>query len=259
MNLICQKSALEVLDIQAKGDKHSVLIEGPSGSGKTYLAKQYAKFLNISDFVIVPSTVNDIRNAIDSSYELDSKVVFCIENLDSGVVGASYALLKFLEEPRWNVYIVVTCSSIYNVPDTIISRSSVVETSLPTLEDLRTFASSYNKSSMITSRPVLWSAVRNLSDVDYFMSLSSTYCDHLENLVSFISSKKSVSEIVWSISHYPDNTEIPSKFAIQSIISSVKNPTIKKHAMACIEEIINSRVSSHAILSKFVMESKYGD
>ena len=261
MNLRCQASALEDLKTQAQSDRHSILIEGPTGSGKSYLAKQYAKFLGVSDFVVVPSTVNDIRKSVDSSYEVDTKVVICIENLDSGVLGASYALLKFLEEPRENVYIVVTCCNMYDVPDTIISRSSVVQVASPTTDDLKQFASSYPemKVKMIESRPIIWSAIRNLLDIDYALNLSPTYCDHLEGLVDVVKSKRPVSDSVWSLGHYPDNAEIPIKFAIQCIISSTKDLVVRKHAISCVEELGNARIASHAVLSKFMMECKYGD
>ena len=95
MILKCQSSALDELQNLADSDRHSVLIEGVAGSGKTYLAKQYAKFLSINDFVTVNATVNDIRKSIDTSYNLESKIVICIENLDTGVAGASHTLLKF--------------------------------------------------------------------------------------------------------------------------------------------------------------------
>ena len=261
MNLRCQASAIEDLQTQAKSDRHSLLIEGPSGSGKSYLAKQYAKMLGVSDFVVVKSTVDDIRKSIDSSYSIEAKVVICIENLDNGVLGASYALLKFLEEPRDNIYIVVTCCNMYDVPDTILSRSSIVQMAAPTSDDLKLFASTYppNKVSFIESRNTVWRAVRNFLDVDYVMSLSTQNCDHLEDLVNVVKSKRPVSDSVWSLGHYPDNSEIPSKFAIQCVISGTSDFAIRKHAIECMEDLNNSRIAIHAILSKFVMECKYGD
>lgn len=261
MNLKCQTSAIKDLEIQAKADRHSVMIEGPTGSGKSYLAKYYAKMLGVSDFVSVKSTVDDIRKSIDSCYSIESKVVVCIENLDSGVLAASYTLLKFLEEPRDNVYIVITCCNMYDVPDTIISRSSVVQLASPTRDDLKQFSSSYPemKRRMVESRPAIWNSVKNFVDVDYAMNLSSTYCDHLENLINVVKSKRPVSDSVWTICHYPDNSEVPVKFAIQCIISNTKDSVVKKHAIKCIEALNNSRVAQHAIVSKFMMECKYGD
>lgn len=262
MNLSCQSTAINELQNLASRDRHALLIEGVSGSGKTYLAKEYAKMLGVADFAIVKSTVQDIRNCADTSYNLESKVVFCIENLDSGVAGASYTLLKFLEEPRENVYVVVTCCNIHGVPDTIVSRSSVVTVSAPTFSDLDLFSRSYpsERQKILSERPGMRAALRNLLDVDYCMNLTSTsYCDHLDSLVQLVKSNKSVSDIVWSIGHYPDNTEIPVKFAIKYIISNTKDEIVKKHGIRCIYELDSSRVAAHAVLSRFVLDCKYGD
>lgn len=262
MILRCQSSALEDLKNLASRDRHSLLVEGVRGSGKTYLAKQYAKMLNISDFIQVASTVNDIRNSIDTCYNLESKVVLCIENLDSGVPGASYTLLKFLEEPRENIYIVVTCSNINKVPDTIVSRSSVVTVAAPTTLDLTTFAETYpqERQKFLSGRTGIWRSVKNFWDVDYCMNLASvSYCEYLENLPSFIHSKKPVSDIVWSLGHYPDNSELPVTFAVNYIISNTSEARIQKYGIECIRDLESSRLASHAVLSKFVMDCKWGE
>ncbi len=262
MKLQCQASAMEELQHLASRNRHSVLIEGTRGSGKSYLAKYYAKILNIADVVIVNSTVNDIRKSIDMCYNLESKVVICVENLDSGVLGASYALLKFLEEPRENIYIVVTCCNINKVPDTIVSRSSIVTVSAPTASDLVEFSKSYpeERRNQLEAYEGIWPSMKNLWDVDYCMNLQSTsYFEHLENLVSFVTSKKSVSDIVWSLNHYPDNTEIPVQFAIKYIVSNTSDANVKKHGILCIKDLDSSRIASHAVLSRFVFDCKYGD
>lgn len=262
MILRCQASALEELQNLAFRDRHSVLLEGVSGSGKTYLAKQYAKMLNITDFAVVPSTVNDIRKSIDMCYNLESRVVLCIENLDSGVAGASYTMLKFLEEPRENIYIVVTCGNIHKVPDTIVSRSSVVTLAAPTEQDLIDFSNTYpkEKREAVLFREGVWHAVKNFLDVDYAVNIPQlSYLDHLESLVDLVRSKKPISDIVWSLGHYPDSTEIPVKFAIKYIISNTDDARIKRFGITCIKELDGSRLASHAVLSKFVMDCKYGE
>lgn len=260
MNLICQKSALDELKNLANRDRHSILIEGVSGCGKTYLAKQYAKFLAISDIVNVSSTVGDIRKAIDMSYNIESKVVICVENLDSGVAGASYTLLKFLEEPRDNIYIVVTCSNINKVPDTIVSRSSVVTVAVPTESDLDEFIKSYpiERQRLINDRDDIRRSIKSFIDVDYCMNISSTsYYDHLESLLELIHSNKSISDISWALGHYPDNSEIPVRFVMNYIVSNISDRRLKKYGIECVRDLDGSRLASHAVLSKFVMDAKY--
>ena len=262
MNLTCQHSAIEELKNLAHRDRHSLLIEGVSGCGKTYLSKQYAKYLEISDFVNVNSTVNDIRKSIDTCYNIDSNIVVCIENLDNGVLGASYTLLKFLEEPRDNVYIIITCSNLHKIPDTIISRSSVVTVSVPTESDLELVSREYpiEKQKILRDRPGIWNAIKNMKDLDYCMKISSnTYFDHLEDLPKIIQSKKPISDVVWSLGHYPDNTDVPIEFAIKCIISNTSSLSIRNKGIQCIKELTSSRLASHAVLSRFVMDCKYGE
>lgn len=262
MKLKCQTTAIKELQQLASRDRHSVLLEGVSGSGKTYLSKQYASMLGIDDYVNTPSTVSDIRKAIDHCYELESKVVICIENLDEGVLGASYTLLKFLEEPRDNIYIVVTCCNIHKVPDTIISRSSVVTLAAPTPNDIDTFISSYmeDRREIIETRDDIRKSVKNFHDVDYCMNMTNlSYCEHLQNLVSLIQSKKPISDIVWALGHYADGSEVPIKFMLNYIISNTSNSHIKTHGISCMKELDGSRIATHAVLSKFVMDCKYGE
>ena len=92
-----QKEPLAELKQLAASNRQSILIEGPSGCGKTYLCKQYANMLGIDDFSVVAPKVADIREALDSCLSLQNRVLLAIENLDLGVAGASYTLLKSLE------------------------------------------------------------------------------------------------------------------------------------------------------------------
>ena len=94
---------------------------GPEGCGKSYLARQFAIKLGVDDFALVEPTVAGIREISDLCSEITTPIVICIENLDTGVVAASYTLLKFLEEPRKNVHVVVTARNIKHLPDTIPS------------------------------------------------------------------------------------------------------------------------------------------
>lgn len=262
MELRCQKSALEELNRLAIDDKHSILICGVNGCGKTYLAKRYSKILDIQDFIIVNPNVSEIRKSLDTIYNLESKVVICIENLDSGLLSSSYTLLKFLEEPRENVYVVVTCCNMNKIPDTIISRSSVVTMSAPTDWDIECLSREYplEKQEISKDRPTIWKSIKNFWDLDYFMNItSSSYLDYIEDIPKILQSRKPVSDIVWSLGHYPDNSELPVKFVMKYIISNIQSSLIRKHALKCSVDLDNSRLASHAILSKFVMECKYGD
>ncbi len=260
MNLKFQEESIKELQSLAKGNRHSVLIEGQVGCGKSYLAKQYAQMLGVSDFYTVHPTVQSIRDVIDISYNLSNPVMFCIENLDTGVAGSSFTLLKFLEEPAENVYIVVTCRNRYKVPDTIISRSACVSMSSPIGADIKTYAEVRDAAKyMKCSNLLVWKAVKTLKDVDMVYQFTEDQFRYFDELLEIVNFKDTVSNIVWKLGHFNDNSENDPAFVINYIMSTSRSDKVRKYAMNCIRELNSYRIASHAVLAKFVFDCKYGD
>lgn len=258
MKFLCQESALSELQSLANNDRHSVLIEGPEGSGKSYLAKQYASMLFVSDFQEILPKVDIIKDTIDTCLKMNTPIVLCIENLDTGVPAASYALLKFLEEPLPNVYIVITCRNVKHVPDTIISRCAVVVTSPPVDIDVSSYSLSKNPDKFkLVQHSILWRCVRTFKDADTVLNMTDANLEYFKSLDSLSKFNDSVSNIVWSIGHYPDNTETPVDLVIRYIMEILNTAHIRKAGIACIRDITQGRIASHACLAKFVFEAKY--
>lgn len=260
MNLKFQKESIQELSILAKGYRHSVLIEGQPGCGKSYLAKQYAQMLGVSDFYTVQPTVQSIRDVIDISYGLSNSVVFCIENLDTGVAGASYTLLKFLEEPAENIYIVVTCRNRYKVPDTIISRSACVSMSSPIESDIELYAEVKDAVKFDKFKELLlWRAVRTLKDVDTIYQFNDDQIRYFDELQEVMNFKDIVSNIIWKLGHFNDNSEADPVFVVNYIMSISKSERVRKYAISCVKDLNSSRIAAHAVLAKFVFDCKYGE
>lgn len=258
MNFICQQSAISQLQELADHKRHSVLIEGVSGSGKTYLAKQYASMVGAEDFQIIDPTVKSIRSAIDTCYTLSSSIVLCIENLDSGVAAAAYALLKFLEEPASNVYLVVTCANMYKVPDTIVSRSVCVAAAPPTPADVTHYAiEKYPARYQELKATPLWNCVRSFKQADTVLSMTDNQVDYFTSLQSILGFDDNVSSITWKLGHYSDNTATPLDIVVSYVIEMSNSHHIKQAGMQCIKELAAGRVGAHAVLAKFVFECKY--
>lgn len=256
----CQQNCLELLQAYAAADRHSILIDGPLGCGKTTCAKQYASMLGVSEFCIVQSAIQDIRDTISECYKITSPVVLCIENLDLGVVGASYALLKFLEEPISNVYIVVTCQNIYEVPDTIVSRSVVASISPPIVSDINKYAKyldSYKFDKL--SRSPLWRCISAFSDVNIIYELDANKLNYFSTLSEILDYKKSVSDIVWKLGHFEDKSATPIELVIRYIMEISKTSHVVQSGIACIKDLRSKRIASHAALARFVFELKYID
>lgn len=259
MDLICQKESISELYRFAESDKHSVLIEGTPGSGKTYLAKLYSKILDIPDFQIVSPNVSELRSTVETCMMLNNKIVIGIENLDLGVAAASYAILKFLEEPTSNVYIVVTCRNIKKIPETIISRSACISTCPPIDKDIDLYCKTkYPKVyDEVHHRLSLYKCLRTFVDIDTICSLSEDKLDYILTLKDLNFDNDPVSNLVWSLGHFPDNSECPLEIVIKYIIDNSTSTTVKQSGIECIRSISQGRIAKHTALTKFVFDVKY--
>ena len=259
MEFRSQVESLHILKKLADTSRQSVLIEGPSGCGKTFLAKQYANMNNVEDFVVVPPKVSEIREAVDRCSSMDNRVLICIENLDEGVKGASYTILKSLEEPSPNVFIVITCRNIEGVPDTIISRSSVVTVSPPTSNDLVAYAESrdFAKYHSVKDSKVCRCA-RSFADIDSILSMDANKIEFYEKVSSAASFKDCVSTIAWNISHYENSKDEPNlDIVVRCIADSIGTKFATKCALTCIDDLHSKSLSKNAVLARFVMNIKY--
>lgn len=261
MTLTCQKAAVVALEDYACRHIQNVLIEGVLGSGKTYLASHYAKLLHIDDFQVISPTVQEIRSAVDHFSVASTPCVLCIENLDLGVAAASYTLLKFLEEPQQNIYIVVTCRNLQGVPDTILSRALVLNTCPPTVEDITLYAILKDRVKYPAVKDTLiWKCVRTLHDVSTVLGFTTDQLAYFAKLKDVCNFKSPISTISWSCSHFPDNQPTPVELVIRFIMEIHKsNRYIQRCGIECIQDISSSKVSSNAALSKFLFDCKYGE
>ena len=257
MDFQCQKQAINNLLQVKDADKHSIIISGCGGSGKTHLVREWAKMLNITDVAVVNPTVNELRSVIDTLTDARAPAVMCIENLDEGVVSAAYPLLKFLEECPNYLYVAVTCTNIRNIPDTIISRCLVVDVAMPTSSDLEQFATSINfeQFHLVESKKI-WKCVKSFTDVKDILNMDPNKLAYFESLSNMIEFKESVSNIAWSLQHYPDNSASPIVIVIRYLMQLLK-PNQIPACLECLEDLQSSRMSVNAIVSKLIFELKY--
>lgn len=254
----CEISTLDELSNLAKTNRQSVLIEGRQGSGKTYLSQQYANMLEITDFVTVAPKVADIREALDSCIQLQTKVMLCIENLDLGVAAAAYTLLKSLEEPLPNVYIVITCRNVKMIPDTIISRSAIISTGVPTFNDIDAFGKYKDeiKYNLVKDR-LVWKCARSFSDVESILSMTNDQIMYYESLSEVCKFNDNISALIWAISHYKDNQPCNLELAVRSIMELMHSRFITLCGIDCLRELSANRIAQHAVLAKFLFNAKY--
>jgi replication-associated recombination protein RarA len=252
MELKCQQETIEQLTACYNADVHSIILYGQHSSGKTYLSKKYADMLGIEDFYIIPPKVVDIRETIEECYQIDTKVVLCIENLDLGVIAASSTLLKFFEEPAPHIYIIITARSLKRIQDTIISRSHVIGVNIPTDADLVSYAEEkYPDQYRLYSNRDLWKSIKTFDDVDVISAMDSDAINYIESIPELCFKATCVSDALWSLQKYPDNKgDTPIDIIIRYIV--YKYPALLYHGAECIRLLEQKRISNFAILSKFL-------
>lgn len=257
MDFVCQRDALENLKLLAEHRQHGVLIVGSSGCGKTYLARQYAKFLNIEDFYIINPVISDLKSTIDFCMNSETPVVLCVENLDDGVVQASYPLLKFIEDCPKHVYTVVTCRNLAAIPETIPSRCTVVEVSQPTKSDIAQYANSKDAETYDRLHEnLIWACIRGFTDVNTILTFSTDKIRYFDNFPALIQSGDSVSNISWKLTHFDDNSELQVELAIRYLLNTLTGHR-RKACIDCLNDLTENRMSQNAIVSKFIFECKY--
>ena len=258
MELRCQKEALTQLRDLSLTRRQSILIEGSKGSGKSYCARQYSSMISANDFIEVAPKVSDVREALDACINIETPIVILVENLDLGVPGASYTLLKSLEEPQPNVYIVITCRNMHRVPDTILSRSAIVSINPPTRVDIDTYAELKDAAqTKLCRQHLIWQAVCTLSDVDAALSLNIDQIMFYDGVDDFCKFKDSISTLVWNIGHYKDNKEANVEFIIRLMMRKINTPFATKCCIDALIELNQNRIASHAVLSALMFNLKY--
>ena len=257
MEFINQKEALQDLNRYADSHRQAILINGTEGCGKTYLAKQYSRILNIDDYQLVYPKIDNIRDTIQSCYDIANPVVVCIENMDLGVVGVSYAILKFLEEPKSNIYIVITCRNIRQVPDTIISRCVTIDVPPMVASDLQAYADIKYPSELklVRQDEKLWRCVKSIPDMVKLSTLTPEQISYITSTVGLINLSTSVSNIVWKLQKFPDNTPTPIEVIVRYLMYS--NSSWVHSCLDCLNALALGRLGSHAVLSRLVLELKY--
>ena len=256
MQLTNQKIPLETLQKYADVKKQALILSGASGVGKTYLAKEYSKMLDIIDFNVIDPKVEDIRQMINESSQLDSLIVVCIENLDIGVPAASFTLLKFLEEPKDNTYIVITCRNTNKIPDTIISRAPILSIPNMTEQDIESYAATLDsvKVEQVKADKTLWRCVKSFQDLDTLIDMTPQNLAYFKNLLD-INAKQSVSAITWKMQKFPDGTQVPLEIAVRYMMYS--NSSWTTYCLSALNDLALGRIGGSAVLSKLIFELKY--
>lgn len=138
--MIGQEQLLNTIDMQIKEHKYprfSILV-GPSGGGKKLIAKHIAKELD-AQIVNSEGKVEDVRQIIKLANSTFITTVYVFTDVEKMSSNAENALLKFLEEPPNNAYVILTTQSEYSLLDTIRSRGVIYHLNPYTPEEIEDY------------------------------------------------------------------------------------------------------------------------
>lgn len=259
MDFSNQRKCISDLSEYASNLRHNILIVGTQGVGKTYLAKMYAKYLKIPNFKIVEPKIDSVKEIMDICYDSIHPIVLCVENLDCGVPAVSYSILKFLEEPRSNIFIVITCRNIKSIPDTIVSRCSIVD--LPNISklDIDTYAAELNNEQFQQLKGhKLWNCITTITDLNDVFKLSTQQVEYFDMLYSIIDKKEPISNTIWKLQKFPDGTSTPILLVMRYLLTYAPNRNVWWFVHRCLINMELGRVATHATLAKFLFDYRYG-
>ena len=257
MELTFQESSLKDLEYIADKDSHSILISGIRGCGKTYVANQFAKMKHISTFHSIQPKIADIRTMMSQSLSLSDNQVICIEDLDDGVYGTSQALLKYLEEPTDNIYVIITCNNVSKLTNTIPSRAIPVNIRHPVAKDLQEFAKYVNPSKYKQYYDSLvFKSCKSLSDIKSCMNFTYDQVQYFENYKNDNFLRGSVDSLMWNMSHFDDNQPCDISWCFKCIVTGDCSTIIKRASIDSLLQLEGKRISKKAILGEFAMRVK---
>ena len=132
---------------------HFSILCGPKGSGKKTLCMELqsmSAFAGIDVFYELPDVkVDTLRTMIEDAYTTKDSMFIIIPDADTMSVNAKNSILKVVEEPPKNVYIIMLLQDLSNTLETIKSRARTFYMDKYELHELKSYSESLGSSSDI--------------------------------------------------------------------------------------------------------------
>ena len=135
--MIGQKNNLEIIKKWRlnRAFPRFIIIVGDSNSGRYTLAKEIVKTLNAREY-LADNSIESVRQVIKTSYAVPTSTVYIFRDCDDMSIAAKNSVLKIVEEPPNNARFIMTIKDRCNMPDTVLSRATVLTMSPYTLDEL---------------------------------------------------------------------------------------------------------------------------
>lgn len=167
MEIVGQKKLLARLNTYTVDTfPRSVLLVGEKGAGKHLIASYIQK--EIIKFPLVDLTSNVSDEVIDAIYRNPNPAVYLVD-LSEMTEKEQNILLKFIEEPLNNAFIILLCEGRNFVLNTVLNRCIIFELEKYTEEELASFIEDSDKTLMLqllrTPGQILNTNISNISEI----------------------------------------------------------------------------------------------
>lgn len=143
-NMLFQEKVINIIDdyVLRNNLPHTIMLEGDSGCGKRTLCDYIANKLN-TDVVDITENIS-----LQTLEEIQLSVITKVYYIDSEQISVKEqnAILKFLEEPLKNAYIVLATVNKNLLLPTVVNRCANISFDKYSIEQLRTFLEDENNS-----------------------------------------------------------------------------------------------------------------
>ena len=246
-------------NLTLKNLPHSILLIGEEGCGKHTLCKIIADKFDLQ-LKELDNNINqeDIDNIVFKPY-----LCLYFINLDNAIPKLQNNLLKFLEEPISNIYIICITSNINNVLPTLSNRCQRWYFEKYAKEELKKFITNSTNEDLIlkifdTPGQIIKGQDHPLQEME---NLANTMIDRIAG--ASVSNILSISDnkIAWKNEQDKFNINIFLKVLEETILEKIKNNDDKKyynifHLINNLKSKLNLCISQQQTFEGFLMELK---
>lgn len=138
--IVGQKKLVALVDRWVRSDDMPafLIVEAPKGHGKKLLAQYVADSLAF-EIVSYGLKIEDARAMISDSQCLHTPRIYLFADADEMTVQAQNSILKTLEEPPRNAFIILTLENTSGILPTIVSRAKVLRMDIYNRDELKAF------------------------------------------------------------------------------------------------------------------------
>lgn len=146
MEIIGQTRLIEQLNRMYDNNRLSrfIVLIGEKGSGRKTIASKFSEMIDAKLYTTDKANVEYIRDIINQAHITQDKMVYLIPDADKLSPNAKNALLKITEEPPNNAHFIITVLNKKSLPQTILSRATVLKMSSYKTNELLKFAAMHN-------------------------------------------------------------------------------------------------------------------